>query len=387
MAAVPAIAVATASAEAMELLDAAKAASLLPAIAAMEGVEKLTAIVLRSLGMGSSSGMRLVDCDSAAEATKERLLVANELVALDSRLGDGAFGATDADRAKNTVLSVARLVSVLVDALKEKDGDAAASKHGNNTTSYVVTQTEEERGFTLPAFGEDEIKKQKNVLGHMYNMRGTKPHNMPTLAGMRKIAYWVKNETCWPDPGRVSLESMRRAPTDSALLRFRRIVYGVAVVAAGEKVSDGTRHEGAGGAKKFATQWADGDILEDLMLELMEAGDRLPEAEMETVIGVMHESLFKSTSRGNESVSLAASRQMCKVVDYAAQSKLAAVAAAACALRSGGGTAAKSPVKGSEEEADARRDAREKPQGAEAEGGRLQVAGRRGSGRAERPHP
>lgn len=57
MAAVPAIAVATASAEAMELLDAAKAASLLPAIAAMEGVEKLTAIVLRSLGMGSSSGM------------------------------------------------------------------------------------------------------------------------------------------------------------------------------------------------------------------------------------------------------------------------------------------------------------------------------------------
>ncbi|KAL1515984.1 hypothetical protein AB1Y20_002597 [Prymnesium parvum] len=140
------------------------------------------------------------------------------------------------------------------------------------------------------------------------------------------------------------LESMRREPTDSALLKFRRIVYGIMVVAAGEKVPEGTRHEGAGGTKKFGAQWADGDILEELLLELAEAADRLPNAEMETVVAVMHESLFKATSRGNESVSLAASRQMCKVVDYVAQSKMAA-AAAASAARAGASPGGKSPLK------------------------------------------
>mmetsp|Transcript_20281 Transcript_20281/g.46487 ORF Transcript_20281/g.46487 Transcript_20281/m.46487 type:complete len:137 (+) Transcript_20281:209-619(+) len=58
---------------------------------------------------------------------------------------------------------------------------------------------------------------------------------------------------------------------------------------------------------------------------------------METVVSVMHESLYKATSRGNESVSLAASRQMCKVVDYVAQSKMAAAAAVSAAGPSASG--------------------------------------------------
>ncbi|KAL1525240.1 hypothetical protein AB1Y20_020107 [Prymnesium parvum] len=229
--------------------------------------------------------------------------------------------------------------------MKSKEGEKASRLGGESSTAFVVTQTEEERGFSLPSLGAEDIKRQKTVLSHMYNMRATKAHNMPTLAGMRRIAYWVKNENCWPDPARVSLESMRREPTDSALLKFRRIVYGVMVVAAGEKVAEGTRHEGAGGTKKFAPQWADGDILEELLLELAEAADRLPDSEMETVVSVMHESLFKATSRGNESVSLAASRQMCKVVDYVAQSKMAAAAAATAALRAGASSSGKSPSK------------------------------------------
>ncbi|KAL1515108.1 hypothetical protein AB1Y20_004171 [Prymnesium parvum] len=181
----------------------------------------------------------------------------------------------------------------------------------------------------------------------MYNLRAvSRAHYLPTLAGMKKIAYWVKNENCWPDPGRVSLDSMRRDTTDSALLKFRRIVYGVLVVAAGEKVCEGTRHEGAGGSKKFGQQWADGDILEEMLLELGEAADRLQESEMETVVNVMHESMHVSTTRGNESVSLGASQQMCKVVDYVAQSKMAAahVSAAALTMRGGAGNG-KSPVR------------------------------------------
>mmetsp|Transcript_34671 Transcript_34671/g.86212 ORF Transcript_34671/g.86212 Transcript_34671/m.86212 type:complete len:305 (+) Transcript_34671:451-1365(+) len=229
--------------------------------------------------------------------------------------------------------------------MKSKDGEAAAKLGSGSSTAYVVTQTEEERGFSLPSLGSEDIKRQKTVLSHMYNMRATKAHNMPTIAGMRRIAYWVKNENCWPDPARVSLDSMRREPTDSALLKFRRIVYGVMVVAAGEQVNEGTRHEGAGGSKKFPPQWADGDILEELLLELAEAADRLPNSEMETVVSVMHESLFKATARGNESVSLAASRQMCKVVDYVAQSKMAAAAAASAAHGAGPGTSGKSPAR------------------------------------------
>ncbi|KAL1511769.1 hypothetical protein AB1Y20_005055 [Prymnesium parvum] len=294
---------------------------------ATTGASCLTLVVLKSFGLGSSSGVRLVDCKTATEATTERLLVARELVALDAKWIAEAAGTSEADKARNA-------------------GPAGAAG-GPGVTSYVVTQTEEERGFTLPAFDADEIKRQKGVLVQMYNIQSTRAHCMPSLAGMKKIAYWVRNEGCWPDPARVSLESMRREPTDSALLKFRRIVYGVMVVAAGEKVGPTTRHEGACGSKKHGAQWAHGDLLEELLSELGEAADKIPETEMASVVAVMHESLFKSTSRGNESVSLAASQQICKVVDYVSQAKLAsahAMAAANAVHGRGGGGAPKSPA-------------------------------------------
>ncbi|KAL1496566.1 hypothetical protein AB1Y20_014172 [Prymnesium parvum] len=93
--------------------------------------------------------------------------------------------------------------------MKSKEGEAASRRTGGgDSTSYVVTQTEEERGFSLPSLGSEDIKRQKNVLSHMYNMHATNAHNMPTIAGMRRIAYWVKNKNCWPDPCRTLPESV-----------------------------------------------------------------------------------------------------------------------------------------------------------------------------------
>lgn len=244
--------VATVTPEALALLDRVGASQLLAAIAALEGVGEVTSAVLRGLGMGSTSGLRLVDCTSAAEASGERLLVARELVALDGRLVEHAHGDSDALRAKNAVLAVARLVADLVDALHAREREVEASSSA--TTSYVVSQSEEERGYSLTTYELNEVKRQKGVLIQMYNLHSASREGwLPTHAGMKRIAYWVKNEGCWPDPSRVSLDSMRREPNDSALLKFRRIAYGVLIVAAGEKVGPTTRHDGAGGVRKHAS--------------------------------------------------------------------------------------------------------------------------------------
>ena len=49
--------------------------------------------------------------------------------------------------------------------------------------------------------------------------------------------FWPRNEACWPDPSKVNLEPMKRAPTDSSFVKMQRLTFGVLVVMAGEKTS------------------------------------------------------------------------------------------------------------------------------------------------------
>lgn len=185
----------------------------------------------------------------------------------------------------------------------------------------MVTQTEEERGFTLPTYSADDVKRQKKNVQLMSNVR-VRAHGLPALASMKKVAYWVKTESAWPDPRRVPLDAMKRDPYDSAYTKFRRMAQAVMVVGAGEKMAKRHIDEEAGLTPKNGTVWANPDCIVDLLEELEDYRDRISDHEMGEVTSLMHESLHKATTRGGESVSYACTRQITKVVvEYVAQQR------------------------------------------------------------------
>ncbi|KAL1500140.1 hypothetical protein AB1Y20_012811 [Prymnesium parvum] len=111
------------------------------------------------LGGASSSTRRSGARDAAAHSVLGALHNTGG-TGIRRRTEDGASdGDSEAERAKNAVLSVARLVAAVVDMLKTRDREGAFG-----STSYVVTQTEEERGFSLVTFGGDEVKRQRTVM-------------------------------------------------------------------------------------------------------------------------------------------------------------------------------------------------------------------------------
>ena len=140
-------------------------------------------------------------------------------------LGDGE------EQKRTAILGVERMLAAVMAALAES---GAAGKDGSSTTSYVVTQTEEERGLTVPTYNADDVSGQKALLVRMYNHR-MREHELATLPSMKKIVYRVKKEGSWPHPDRVSLESMRRDKSDSSFTLAKRLINSVAEVAAGEK--------------------------------------------------------------------------------------------------------------------------------------------------------
>ena len=79
---------------------------------------------------------------------------------------------------------------------------------------------------------------------------------LPSVGAMKKIMYATRIEEVFPDPARVSLESMRRDPSDKPVRLFARLVIGVGVCAAGAACKPSIRDDGAGVYEKnLPAQW------------------------------------------------------------------------------------------------------------------------------------
>jgi hypothetical protein len=185
--------------EARSLIGVAGAKRLERSIASIEGVGVLTKSVLASLGLGSTSGVRLIDVKMPKQYAKERTTYVAELVASDPALLKGrGVGGTTVEVKRSAVLEVCRLVDTLVGKANADDlpaADCTADSASRSTTQFVVTQSEEERSFTVPTYGNDDVKRQKAVVASLYNKR-LRAHYLPTVAQMKRIVYWYKVEGC-----------------------------------------------------------------------------------------------------------------------------------------------------------------------------------------------
>ena len=308
--------------EAKELLVAADARELTKAIAKLESVTEVTVSVLEGLGMGCPDGVRLLDCSTAEESTWARNEVAKALLAEDKRLRTlFGVGKTSEARARSALLAVGRKLVSLVKAIRGSwtAGGNTGGTNGNGQSTYVFTENEEERSFTMLHYDQGTVKAQEEILLKMYFIE-LRPFEKPGHAQLKKTAYWVKNEGCWPDAERLPLSAFRRAPTDSAYILFKRKVVGVMIVAAGEKPWDSCRDSGAE-VKKYGPQWAHAKVLEGLVKEVEELRERLTPAELTFVVEVMDESLCRSTRTACSTATAAARDQISKVGEHVASAR------------------------------------------------------------------
>jgi len=141
---------------------------------------------------------------------------------------------------------------------------------------------------------------------------------LPTLGGFKKIAYAVLVDEVFPSPDRVTLESLRRDKSDTACTLFRRLMFGVVVVAAGAKVKLTVRDDGAGALAGKPPQWMHGEQASELVKEVDELRDANTNEDLMSLVKTLHASLYKATSRGGESPSLCTVRLIGRVPELIA---------------------------------------------------------------------
>jgi len=200
---------------------------LADAIGSLEGVGSMTMDVLKSVGVGGASGVRLLDCVGAEETAKYRTAYTKELLAADPRLAKLTpfLGKAMAHvRTANSMKEIMRRLAALCERLKKEErggaaGDATAIQKGTLT---VTTQSEEDREMTLVGFDAEAVKTKCELLKEMYNLR-MQPYEKATLSQMKRIGYWVVSEKCFPDPNRYAFTKLTAVSTDGNLVQFRRM--------------------------------------------------------------------------------------------------------------------------------------------------------------------
>jgi hypothetical protein len=334
--------------EAQRLLGASDSTLLGPAISVCEAAG-LTKSVLRGIGIGSHpDGIMLLQCTTAAEAAACRKKIVDHLVAADQSLAKIApplGAAKKAERTANSKVTVGRMLVSLMSSLTESDRvNAPAVPPGG--ANYIVTQTEEERGFSLQSYDAEEAKTFKGLLLRLHNIK-LLPHECASQPTQKKCAYWARNEGCFADPNKVPLSAFKQRSCDSNYTLFARMIWSHATPMAGELVKEGIRDDDAGYCKAAnGNLWLHGDRCIALLKELTVLRDELDDAQLGHITEVMYQLLHKATSTGQISGSLSMTGQIAKMPEYLEAQRCAADAGAAKrGSRKRGGEAPSTPVK------------------------------------------
>ena len=252
------------------------AEALMPAIAVMEGVDKVTVPILKYLGSGMPSGVVLTECESAKDKAATRQELAKALLILDrgrlARLTPflGADPAARAERRRLNLTAIARMLSGLMDALEAP----LDSKPDGKSERVLIATSEEDRAYSSTEFSVDNMKDNMRMLHKMYNMK-VRPWDLATHSSIKKVHYAANVDEVFPDPRRVPLESMRQHATDTGYTLLHRLVHTFLAVVVGKKVGL-FRDEGAGVLAGYADQWANAEPAKEMLAELAELRDRLP---------------------------------------------------------------------------------------------------------------
>jgi len=301
--------------EAKAIMDKAGARALAKGISIVESVMSIDTRVLACIGAGTLEAEQLQHCSGAVETAAVGWRIARAIVAADYGLRKSgvANGDTKAERFASATVSALRSLTAIMSEMKA----TAEANRGNGGPVTVVSGSEEDRAYSVATYGVTEMKVAEAIVEKLYN-RKVRPNLVPPLSKMKKIAYAVMVDECWPSPKRVPLESMRTDPKDSFRTLFRRLVNGVIYCAAGKVVKAGVRDDGAGVVRGSPdAQWASNEQAEKMLEEVDESIDGMPEDAQGRLGSLILSQLHKATSAGGQSPSLEMSLMVSRVPEYA----------------------------------------------------------------------
>eukprot|EP00966_Prymnesium_polylepis_P121503 2807904-Prymnesium_polylepis.1 len=87
-----------------------------------------------------------------------------------------------------------------------KVGATIAPTAPENTTSYVVTQSEEEPAFFLAHDVHDRGGDEAACGAREVAQPRVRPFLTPSIGALKNLGSWLKVEMCWPDPHRLKLD-------------------------------------------------------------------------------------------------------------------------------------------------------------------------------------
>ena len=290
---------------------------------AMNKVERpvgdiLSMSTFESAGRGGSKGWRLADCHGAAECQQ-----AIEALAADYFKADQGFliklGEPETDPTRRTraaLLEIMRMLDRIRDALAARKA-SKTNGGGNRDGNTVYMEKEEDRQYSKADFGMQELNLCKEVMEEMYDYE-VSPHELGELKALKKVAHWVMNEQCMPDPDRLKIEMFRKDKADSNSTLMRRYLMSCCLVAAGQGLPTPTTRDESAGDHDAGKQWFHFKRAQALMKEMEEIRDFLTDDQVGLISGVMLGTMHKATLRGKESASLAAMNQLAKIPEYKA---------------------------------------------------------------------
>ena len=211
-----------------EFLKAIEHASFLTrASVELERGSSCTIPLLEGLGCGHE-GISIMEMHGSVELLKMRGELADVLISMDGRFFDLVQDVEGFDEQLKKLKVILRQVLAAVAAgLKERRAPAVAAGGGNGTgIMKVLSSTEEEHSMQLHSYGSDDIQSGVDAIYTIYNIV-MRPHYIPSVVMMRRLAYWSKGSTrCWADPRTVKLLQFRVASTDTSLMYMRRKIGG-----------------------------------------------------------------------------------------------------------------------------------------------------------------
>lgn len=314
----------TADADATTKLQGAGLMVIVNALGKLANVPEVSHDILTTIGLDSGNVL-LLDCIQPQHKATVRLRICESLFRADRSLRKEFYpayvparGAWDAAKPQ-AIANMTRKLVKLEGLLREHATTKGMDGQREGPAKYIQIKNEEEVQYQDTTFGQSELELAKKLLGSMYNIN-LKQFWLPKMNVLRKVAHFVVQQLCWPDPARVPLKDFKVDENDSMLLCIQRLVYSVMCCAAGMAVPDGVRDDGAGKVRKYADQFASANVLRELPAELEQYRDKMSNTSFGSVGLVLHTSLYNASTMGEPkmSISLAAQQQVPKLVEHVA---------------------------------------------------------------------
>ena len=308
------------------VLELADAVGLAEAFLVIEEAAQLDINVLANLGMGACGTMVRDYLGEPAKRTKVLDDVSTSLCSLKpvpAYIKGLGVGKTGDEKRRTRRLSLHRkLLAVVEGALRAQQGGSIAPTATSPAPpvgpTYVVTQTEDERGQTLSGYDMSELKAQRKALYKLCMLK-IWSHELPKLSLMKRVGYWVKEEGCVPNPEVIGLEVFKVKDADHAFTLLKRVLYACMVLTVGEKAGGHLRDDGAGVFKAaYGVLWCNPECVIGMCKELDEIRDEIhDQARALRIAKTIYKALHKATGpSGSQTLSCALNAQVAKVPEY-----------------------------------------------------------------------